>query len=246
MTDPYLWLQTAALVVLLALSGLFSMSETAFIRTNSVKVKAMAEEGDRRAKRLVGMLRKPERILSMILVGNNLVNIAAASLATVLAVSIWGARGAVVATFGLTAVILVFSEITPKTLAVRHSEETSLRVSGILRVFDVVLRPVAWLMNHVAGLLLRAFGIRPDETTPFVTQEEIEAMVKVGAEEGEVEAFEQKVIEEVPRNRPCGRRSTWSATPVTAASPSSTATWSTCWASCTPRTCSNTVTTTST
>lgn len=198
MIEPALWLQLAALVLLLGLSGFFSMSETAFIRTNSVKIKGLADDGDKRAKRLLGMLRRPEEILSAILVGNNLVNIAAASLATVIAVELWGATGALIATFVLTAVILVFAEITPKTLAVHNSEGLAVHISRPLSLTDRVFRPVAWLMTRIAAGLLRLVGVKvqPGEQF-FVTQEEIEMMVKVGAEEGEVEAFEKKVIEEV-------------------------------------------------
>lgn len=193
-----LWLQAAALVILLAFSGFFSMSETAFIRTNSVMVKGKADEGDRRAKRLEKLLRRPERLLSAVLVGNNLVNIAAASLATVIAVQLWGAAGAVIATFGLTFIILVFAEITPKTYAVQHAEGISMRISAPLLLADRLLRPFAWAFQRIAVVILRLFGIKVDQDEQyFVTQEEIEMMVKVGAEEGEVEAFEQKVIEEV-------------------------------------------------
>lgn len=198
MADSTLWLEIAALAALLVVSGFFSLSETAFIRSNSVRVKGAADDGNRRAKRLVGMLRRPERVLSAVLVGNNLANIGAASLATVIAVQLWGPRGALFAAAGLTAIVLVFAEITPKTLAVHNSERVAMTISGPLLVADSVLRPIAWLATRFANGLLRLFGFKPHEGERFfVTQEEIEMMVKVGAQEGEVEAFEQRVIEEV-------------------------------------------------
>lgn len=198
MAESTLWLEIAALGALLVLSGFFSMSETAFIRSNSVRVKGAADDGDRRAKRLVGMLRRPEQILSAVLVGNNIANIGAASLATVIAVQVWGPSGAILAAFGLTVIVLIFAEITPKTLAVHNSEGIAMRISGPLRIADLVLRPIAWFATRIANGILRMFGFKPHEGERFfVTQEEIEMMVKVGAQEGEVEAFEQRVIEEV-------------------------------------------------
>lgn len=198
MPDTTTWLLVIPLVALLALSAFFSMSETAIIRANRFHIHERAGRGEHRARVLDKMLQHPEHIISTILVGNNLVNIAAASLATVIAVGLWGAPGAVYATFGLTAIVLVFSEITPKTLAVRRAESISLWAAIPLRFSEYLLRPVARVLSGVARIILRLFGVKaPIAAAPFVTQEEIESMVKVGAREGEVEKFEAEVISEV-------------------------------------------------
>ncbi|MGB1698228.1 MAG: hemolysin family protein [Thermoplasmatota archaeon] len=190
------WLLWGALVLLLALSGFFSMSETALVRADRFKVRHKMEEGHSRAGIVHRMLEDPDRILSTVLVGNNLVNIAAASIATYLCVDLWGPKGAIAATFGLTFIVLVFAEITPKTLAVDRPVRTSMHLARPLRFFHIILAPFAHSLTWFARLLLKPFKLEPN-TGPYITQDEIEHMVKVGAEEGEVEAFEQRVIEEV-------------------------------------------------
>lgn len=198
MPDATTWLLVLPLVALLALSAFFSMSETAIIRANRITINERARRGEHRAKMLDKMLHHPEHIISTILVGNNLVNIAAASLATVIAVGLWGAAGAVYATFVLTAVVLVFSEITPKTLAVRRAESISLWAALPLRFFELLLRPFARVLAWIAQIILRPFGIHASSRgVPYITQEEIESLVRVGAREGEVEKFEAEVISEL-------------------------------------------------
>lgn len=172
------------------------MSETALVSADRFKVRRKMENGNKTAAIVHRMLENPDRILSTVLVGNNLVNIAAASLATYLAIDAWGPKGAVAATFGLTFIVLIFAEITPKTLAVDRPVRTSMGVARPLRLFSILLAPFAHVLTAFARLLLRPFKLEP-KSGPYITQDEIEHLVKVGAEEGEVEAFEQKVIEEV-------------------------------------------------
>lgn len=172
------------------------MSETALVSADKFKVRRRMEDGQKKAGIIHRLLENPDRVLSTVLVGNNLVNIAAASLATYLAIDIWGPKGAVIATFGLTVIVLIFAEITPKTLAVDRPVRTSMLVARPLRFFHIVLAPFATVLTAFTRLLLLPFKLDP-KTGPYITQDEIEHLVKVGAEEGEVEAFEQKVIEEV-------------------------------------------------
>jgi putative hemolysin len=172
------------------------MAETALVRADRFKIRHKMEDGHVKAGIVHKMLKDPDRILGTVLVGNNLVNIAAASLATFLAIEQWGPKGAIIATFGLTFVILVFAEITPKTLAVDRPVHTSLHLARPLRFFHIVLAPFATTLTWFARLLLKPLKLEP-QTGPYITQDEIEHLVKVGMEEGEVEAFEQRVIEEV-------------------------------------------------
>lgn len=196
MPDLVLVVQSASLAVLLALSAFFSMSETALISTDRVKLRSSVEKGDKPAALVTELLDQPERILTTVLIGNNIVNIAAASLATVIAIRLWGSAGAAIATGALTFLILVFAEITPKTFAVRNALRLSRVVARPLQIIDRVLRPVVYLLTAVATLLLRPFGIKHLETSQ-VTQEDIEMMVRVGHEEGEIEQFEKEVISEL-------------------------------------------------
>ncbi len=198
MPDPTnLILQGAALASLLAASAFFSMSETALVSADRLALLERVERGDRRALRLEKLLADPERTLTTILVGNNLVNIGATALATLMAVELFASAGAAIATGVMTFLVLVFSEITPKTFAVRHSLGISLLVARPLQAIQTALTPFGWFFTGVAGLLLRMVGVRAKVQPTLVTQAQIEMMVRRGAKEGEVEQFEEKVISEV-------------------------------------------------
>lgn len=192
-----LWYQGATLVALLGMSGFFSMSETALVSADRFELRSLAEKGDRRARRLESMLDEPERLLTTILLGNNLVNIAATALATSVALSLFGSYAVAISTGVMTFLILVFAEITPKSIAVRKSLQLALGVSGPLRVVENILWPFVRLFSAIAKGLLLLVGIKTDERTPFVTQAQIEGLVRMGAQEGEVEKFEAHVISEV-------------------------------------------------
>lgn len=194
--DP-LWYQAATLVALLGMSGFFSMSETALVSADRFELRHLVERGDRRAKRLEMMLDQPERLLTTILLGNNLVNIAATALATSVALTLFDSYAVAISTAIMTFMVLVFAEITPKSIAVRRSLSLALRVSAPLRVVENVLWPFVRLFSAIAKVMLLFVGIKTSEHTPFVTQAQIEGLVRMGAQEGEVETFEAHVISEV-------------------------------------------------
>lgn len=173
------------------------MSETALVSADAYEVRTRAAAGQKRAKRLEEMLGHPERLLTTILLGNNLVNIAASAIATVMAVRIWDNNGIAIATGIMTFVVLMFAEITPKSIAVRHSMTLALRLAAPLRVIQLALYPFVWLLTHFAKAFLRLFGIPTNEKLPFITQNQIESMARMGVSEGEVERFEADVISEV-------------------------------------------------
>lgn len=194
--DP-LWLQSGGLAVLLGLSAFFSMSETALVSTDRLELKSLVDKGNKRAKRLEHLLQDPERLLTTILLGNNLVNIAATAVATAMSLSLFGSKGIAVATGGMTFLVLIFAEITPKSMAVRRSLRIALRVGAPLKGVETVLLPFVILLGAISRGLLRLLGIHSDEKVPFITQAQIESLVKMGAQEGEVEKFEEHVIREV-------------------------------------------------
>ncbi len=175
------------------------MSETAFTSTDPLQVRGRAEGGDWRAKRLLRLLEHPEKILTTVLVGNNIVNIGASVLSGIVAAEMLGpAAGPAVAVIVMTFFVLVFSEITPKTLAVRHAQPIALAITPIMAVVQLILAPFVAIFAWAARVLLAAFGVKGANDNPFiVTQAHIENMVRVGAAEGEVERFEEKVITEV-------------------------------------------------
>ncbi|TCS39820.1 HlyC/CorC family transporter [Reinekea marinisedimentorum] len=142
----------AILGLLLLLSAFFSSSETGMMSLNRYRLKHLANEGHRSARLASKLLEEPERLISVILIGNNLVNIAAASLSTIIAIRLLPGREDLavgIATLLLTLVVLIFSEVTPKTLAQRHPERISFPASYILRVLSSVLSPAVWLVNGI-------------------------------------------------------------------------------------------------
>ena len=147
------------LVFLLLCSAFFSSSETGMLSLNRYRLRHRAKEGHRGAKRASALLERPDRLLGTILVGNNFVNILASSIATVLAIKFWGEAGIAVATIGLTIMLLIFGEITPKTLAALRPEAIAYPVSLPLLLLQRVLYPLVALLNWISNGLLKLLGI---------------------------------------------------------------------------------------
>ena len=171
----------AAFFLCVVLSAFFSASETAFSAVNKVRLRAMAQDGDRRAARALAIAENYDRTLSVILIGNNIVNIASASLATVLATRWFGASGAAIATVATTILILTFGEILPKGFAKENSERLALAVSGVLSLVIRLVSPVAWFFVKLQALALRLTG---GGGTPLVTEEELRTIIETSKEEG--------------------------------------------------------------
>ncbi|HIZ52038.1 MAG TPA: HlyC/CorC family transporter [Candidatus Pseudomonas excrementavium] len=164
MNDTNIGALLLILVVLIALSAFFSSSETGMMSLNRYRLKHLSKKGSRSAQRAEELLSRPDRLLGTILVGNNIVNILAASIASVVAVQLWGDAGIAISTVVLTIVILIFGEITPKTLAALHPEMIAFRVSIILQLLQRVLYPVVWLCSSISNALLRLIGINPNSS----------------------------------------------------------------------------------
>jgi len=185
------------LFVCLVLSAFFSGSETAFISLQRYRVQHMVDTNVRGAKRVARMIERPERFLSTILLGNNLVNTAAAVLGTIVAVSFWGQeRGLLIATFGVTIVLLIFSETMPKTLANRHAERISLLVVRPIEVISWLLTPFVVVLSWMASVFTRLVGGTPLRRS-LVSEEEIRSMITVGHKEGTVEEAEAEMLHNV-------------------------------------------------
>lgn len=159
MSDTSTGLLLLILVMLIAGSAFFSSSETGMMSLNRYRLKHLSKKGNRSAQRAERMLGRPDRLLGTILVGNNIVNILAASIATVVATQIWGDAGIAIATVAVTIVVLIFGEITPKTFAAIKPEAVAFRVTFILTLLQKILYPVVWLCNTLSNGLLRLFGV---------------------------------------------------------------------------------------
>lgn len=182
------------LLVLLVLSGFFSGSETALTSLSRARAQSMAKESQPGAKALWKLKRNTTRMLVIILIGNNLVNIGASALATVLATDVFGHFGPGIAVGVLTLVILVFGEVTPKSWAAHHAERVSLVAAPILLVFGRLVFPLVWVLEQFSEWLHRSTAIGSE---PMVTESEVISMVEHGAEEGSIQDEEVEMIERV-------------------------------------------------
>lgn len=182
------------LVVLLVLSGVFSGSETALVSLSLARAEALLKEGRSGAKALHHLKCDPSRMLITILIGNNLVNIAASALATVIATRLFGDFGPGIAVGVLTVLILTFGEITPKSLATRHAERISLVIAPFMYGLMRLIYPFVWLFLQITDWVQTLTGGRRD---PVVTESELIAMVEHGEEEGVIEPDERQMIERV-------------------------------------------------
>lgn len=153
------------LFVLVLLSAYFSSSETSMMSINRYRLKHQVKNRDKAAKRVEKLLRRPDRLIGLILIGNNLVNIAASAVATVLGIRLFGDLGIAIATVTLTFVILIFSEVTPKTIAALHPEKIAFPSSLLLTPLLTVLYPLVWLVNIITNGMLRIFGVNANQKT---------------------------------------------------------------------------------
>ena len=166
------------LAILILLSGFFSGSETALMTLNRYRVKSLADKGHKGAKLALRLLSRPDRLLGLILLGNNIVNIFAATIATVIALRLYGEIGIAIAPLVLAFVILVFAEVTPKTLAAYKPEKLAFPAAFVYTVIATPLYPFVWLVNIFSNTLLRFIGIHPDkETKQELSADELRAVV---------------------------------------------------------------------
>lgn len=187
-------IQLVFLVILLALSAFFSSSETALLSYNKIKMRRMVDEGIKGAKTVSKVTEDSGKMLSVILIGNNLVNIGASSIATSLAISIFQSKGVGIATAIMTILIIIFSEITPKTIASQNSESIALKVATPIYLISKILSPIAKLFNIVANALVKLLGGEVNKEEPSITEEELKTIVDVGQEEGVFEQDEKEMI----------------------------------------------------
>ena len=184
------------LILLLILSAFFSSAETALTAVNQIRIQALAEEGEKRAGKVLAVLKERQKMLSAILIGNNIVNLSASALATTLAMRVWGEPSVALATGILTILVLIFGEITPKTMAAVKAERFALRYSGAVYALMTLLTPVIVLVNAVSGVILRIMGIDPNER-PAMTEEELRTLVSVSEKDGVIENEERQMINNV-------------------------------------------------
>ena len=189
--------QIILLIVLVVLSAFFSSAETALTTCNKIKMRTLAENGNKKAKRVLRITDDSGKMLSAILVGNNIVNLSASSISTSLAIKLGGNALVGIATGILTLVILIFGEISPKTLATIHADGISLAYSGIIFWLMRILTPVIFLVNKLAMGFLFLLRVDPKKSQNTMTEDELRTIVDVSHEEGVIETEEREMINNV-------------------------------------------------
>ena len=176
------------LIICLVLSAYFSGSETGLLSLNKYRLRFLSEQGNKGAQKAEKLLEKPDTLLSFILIFNNLVNISASAIATMIGMRLYGDAGVAIATGLLTFVMLVFSEIIPKTVAAMHAEKVGFVSSHILTVLLKIFYPLVWLMNIFTKSLMHLVGLKPDMQKQVISREELRSIV---SEAGEATPDEQ-------------------------------------------------------
>lgn len=187
-------IQLISLFILILLSSFFSSAETAFTTVNQVRLRTLAQEGSKRADRVISILEQYSKMLSTILIGNNIVNISASSVATTFAISLWGNYAVGFMTGALTLIILIFGEIIPKTWAMSNSESISLAYSGVIRTLMTVLTPVIFIIDKLALGFLHLLHINSNDNNKVISENELKTYVDVSHEGGAIESEERELI----------------------------------------------------
>ncbi len=182
------------LVVLLLLSSFFSSAETAFTTLRRARVQSLAEEGSKRAALVLRILEDPGRMISAILIGNNIVNISASALMTVIVTELVGSWAVGIFTGILTLLVLVFGEILPKTLAMLNNEKIAFAYAPVIRLLTYVLLPFILITDIISNLLLRMLHVSPDNKVMSISEKELLHYVDTGHEEGVIESSEKEMI----------------------------------------------------
>ena len=190
-------IRIAIVIVLLALSAFFSSAETALTTVSKIRVRSLADAGDRRAITLTKVIENPGKMLSTILVGNNIVNLSASSLMTTLTIELFGNQAVGLATGILTLLILVFGEITPKTYATLTAERLAFSYAGPIYTLMKIFTPVIFFVNQLSLVVLFILRVDPNKKKEAITEDELRTIVEVSHEEGVIETEEKKMITNV-------------------------------------------------
>lgn len=185
--------QLIILLILLLLSGFFSSAETALTTVNKIRMRSLAEEGNKRAETVLKVTENSGKMLSAILIGNNVVNLSASSLTTTLAYGLGGPAVAIASGL-LTVLILLFGEITPKTMATIHAEKLSLLYAPVINIFMKLMTPIIFIINNLSNLVLFILRIDPNTKVNAMTENELRTIVDVSHEDGVIESEEKEMI----------------------------------------------------
>lgn len=195
--EPDSTIQVVAILILILLSAFFSSAETALTTVNKHRLRALAEEGNRNAQRVLKLIENPAKMLSAILIGNNIVNISASALATTVTTNVFGSKFVGVSTGILTLVVLLFGEITPKSLATLYNEKIALIYIHVVAPLVTLLTPAIWLVDKLSGIIFFILRVDRDAANNQMTEGELRTIVDVSVEDGVIEKEEKSMINNV-------------------------------------------------
>ena len=195
--DPSTIIQLVVLVILLFLSGFFSSAETALTTVNKFTLRSLADSGNKKAARVLSLTENSSKLISTILIGNNIVNISASALTTTLTTKIWGSKAVGIATGILTLLVLLFGEIIPKTSAQIYSLKMSMLYVDIIHFLTIIFTPFIFIINKFADFIFFIFKIDRNAGNNKITEDELITMVNVSEEEGVIEDNEKEMITNV-------------------------------------------------
>ncbi len=189
-------MQFSIIAVLIILSAVFSSAETAFLSTNKIRLRNLQEDGEKKADLVLNLLENQNRLISSLLVGNNIVNISASALATKVATDMFQDAGVGIATGVMTLLVLVFGEVIPKNLAAAHAEGWAMFVAPFIQFISVILTPLVFLLTKLSDTVVR-FSKKNEEEDPTLTEDEFKILVNVGQEEGVFDESESEMINSI-------------------------------------------------
>lgn len=186
------------LLILASLSFLFSASETSIIALSKIRLRHMIARGVKRAQIIQRMIAKLDKFIVAILVGNNFVNIAISAIVSAICIFIFGYEwGVIIATFATALFILILCEITPKILAIKHTERVALLVAPIMDIFIRVFNPIIFIFTTANSFIIKLLRIKPGKRSPLITEEELRLMIELGKEEGFLSDEEGKMLQRI-------------------------------------------------
>ena len=182
------------IIILLLLSAFFSSAETAFTMVNKIRIRSLIEDGNKRAITVGKIIDNSGKMLSAILIGNNIVNISASALMTSLTIRLWGSYATGIATGVMTVLVLIFGEITPKTTATIYAEKFALVYAPVVYFIMFIFTPVIFIIDKLSGVILKLIHVDANNKHNKITEEELRTFVQVSHEDGVIESNEKKII----------------------------------------------------
>ncbi len=194
----FLLIDSAIIAACILIVAVLSAAESSFISVNKIRIRSLVDKGDKRATAVQKILDNHDRLFSAVILSGNLFTVLATSLGTAMMIRLLGPElGIVAATMLLTFLTVVFGELTPKTFAVTHSERLSLFLARPVAFYIRLISPLIWVFHQASTLILKSLGVKDRPSAPYVTEEEIKAMINIGEEEGEIEEEEKEMLHRV-------------------------------------------------